>query len=329
MAPPSSALKRAPPARTSKDPHSGAGRVRPDPLAGLVVRKRYRLEEAIGDRGHGVVYRARHTETGGLLAVRLLRADARLKKSAARRFFFEARNAAALSHPNAIRVTDFGVEGKMLFYVMEHLEGRSLARLLSDGERLPWPRVRSIVVQTLAALCAAHEHPRRILHRALTPGAILVLNPPGHSDFVKVVDFGVAKALLDALGSPHGVAGNPLYMAPEQWEGGHASTRSDLYALGCLLYESLAGVPPFQSASKSQSYAEDLRWMHQNVVPAPLRSQAAADVPEGALLLAQRLMSKRPARRPRSAREALALLLRARREESEVRAQGSLPREAA
>ena len=308
--------RRAAAAPTPTVPCAGQEQLCADPLSGLLVGERYRIEEAIGKGGYGAVYRARHTETGGLVAVKFLCSEIRLHKSAVRRFYLEAQNAAALSHPNTIRVTDFGADGNLLFYAMEYLEGRSLADLLSDPGRLHWRRGLRIIAQTLSALCAAHEHPRRIVHRDVKPANIMVLNPPGHADFVKVIDFGIARALEATLTSTRGVAGTPRYMAPEQWEGGATDARTDLYALGCLLYEMLAGVPPFVSAGGPGSYVEDLRWMHRNVVPAPLRGRVDDDLPAGVLRLTQQLMAKRPVLRPRSAREALDLLGRAERGET-------------
>ena len=207
----SAVARRAQRATAAADPAStapGVGEERfcPDPLAGLLVGGRYRIEAAIGDGGYGAVYRARHTETGGLVAVKFLRAEVRPDKSAVRRFCLEAQNAAALSHPNTIRVTDFGVDGNLLFYAMEYLEGHSLAELMSGPERLSWRRSLRIVAQALSALCAAHEHPRRIVHRDIKPGNIMVLHPPGHEDFVKVIDFGIARALQGTLTSTRGVA---------------------------------------------------------------------------------------------------------------------------
>ncbi|MEY3012981.1 MAG: hypothetical protein RIT45_1716 [Pseudomonadota bacterium] len=278
-----------------------------DPLIGRVVANKYRIESHIGAGGMGSVYRARHVETGGPVAIKVMIPDRQSRPTAIKRFALEAQNAAALRHAHAVRVLDFGTDDDVMFLAMEFLEGESLHAVLEREGRLPWKRAVAMVRQVLLALWEAHEHPRRIVHRDIKPANILVCDQVGHGDFLKVVDFGVARSLEGTGAGTHGAIGTPHAMAPEQWSG-TSDARSDLYAVGCLIYELLSGRPPFVAPSNtSQStLIVTIASMHLHSVPAPL-TRSAPGVPVGLARLVHALLEKRPEQRPGSAREVIEL----------------------
>ncbi len=279
-----------------------------DPNEGRCIGGRYTLEDRVGRGGYGAVYRARHGETGGQVAVKILRADAAERESSVKRFHLEAQNAAALRHPNTVRVIDFGAEEETLFLVMEFLRGRSLNAVLAEDGRLPWRRAVHVTRQILAALWAAHEHERRIIHRDVKPHNIMLSDEPGQPDFVKVLDFGLARSLDSSGAGTKGALGTPRYMAPEQWRSEKVSPATDLYATGCVLYEMIAGRPPFVPKDDQGPQAIPLSWMHLNVAPRSVQELAGADVPSGLCRLVHLLLQKEAGDRPQTAREVLDLL---------------------
>ncbi|HYG66957.1 MAG TPA: serine/threonine-protein kinase, partial [Anaeromyxobacteraceae bacterium] len=212
-----------------------------DPLVGRVLRGAYRVKERVAEGATGTVYRAVHTALEAPFAVKVLRREADGDPGAVVRFRREARALSRLRHANAVAVTDFGeTEDGTLFVVMEWVTGRSLARVVADEAPLPEARVVAIGAQILAALAEAHA--RQILHGALTPAKVLIEPRRRAEDAVKVLGFGVANIQLAAAGVERGAA---AYRSPEQRAGADLDARSDLYAVGVLLYEMLTGsVPP-------------------------------------------------------------------------------------
>ncbi len=226
-----------------------------DPRIGEVVAGRYRVLAKIGRGGMGSVYEAEHVTTGKRFAVKLLLPGLGRIPEIARRFEREAKASSVLNHPNVVAVVDFGTldDDATLYLVMEYVPGRSLADVLDAG-RIPTLRALAVCRQVLEAL--SHAHAQGVVHRDLKPDNIMLLDA-GRSeeerDIVKLLDFGIAK-LEDADGeklTQAGVAfGTPDYMAPEQALGEEVDARADLYSLGVILYELLAGRRPFESSDK-------------------------------------------------------------------------------
>ncbi|MZE71529.1 serine/threonine-protein kinase, partial [Streptomyces sp. SID5789] len=268
-----------------------------------LLQGRYRLLERIGRGGMGEVWRAKDESLDRRVAVKCLkplgtRHDQSLTRAMRERFRREARVAAALQHRGVTVVHDFGECDGVLFLVMELLEGRDLSRLLKDnGHRpLPVPDIVDIAEQVAQAL--AHTHERGIVHRDLKPANIVRLT----DGTVKICDFGIAR-LGDDVGftarlTGTGIAmGTPHYMSPEQIGGDDVDGRSDLYSLGCVLYEVATGAPPFDL---------DDTWAvlvgHRDTEPEPPRGHRA-DLPGYLDRIILDLLAKRPEQRPDDARE--------------------------
>ncbi len=231
-------------------------------LIGTVISGRYRIDKLLGEGGMGAVYRAEHTHMRKRLAVKVLHAEMSRLPEVVARFEREAMAAAHIDHPNVAAATDFGkLEDGSFFLVLEYVEGRSLREVVAEGP-LELGRSLRILRQTVAGLQRAHA--MGIVHRDLKPENVMLIDRDGEADFVKVLDFGIAKVPVGALthqvdtNPPPGTAltqlgmvyGTPEYMAPEQALGQVVDQRADLYALGIITFEMLAGVRPFDHTSK-------------------------------------------------------------------------------
>ena len=216
-----------------------------DPLLGTVIDQRYQVERVVGGGGMGIVYAVCHTKLGKRFALKALRADLASEPEVAQRFIQEARTAAAVEHPGLVETTDFGhLPAGQPYFVMEFLEGESLSQTLRRTGPLQVPRALEITRQAAAALFAAHEH--GIVHRDVKPDNIHL----GSSDGVrvKVVDFGLARVAGASRRTKAGIVfGTPHYMSPEQAAGDATDQRSDIYALGAVMYEMVCGRPPFEA----------------------------------------------------------------------------------
>lgn len=214
---------------------------------GDLLDGRYQIEERIGEGGVGVVYRALQLKLHRRVAIKLMQSESDEEQRT--RFEREAVTLAALSHPNIVSVQDYGHTRGKPFLVMELLEGRTLRELIDAEGALAVPRALSLAREVLHALAYAHN--LGIVHRDLKPANLLVQALPSH-EHVKVLDFGFVK-LLPGSYLDRGVQlsrvgftfGTPAYMSPEHATGGNVDGRSDLYALGILLFEMLAGEKPF------------------------------------------------------------------------------------
>jgi serine/threonine-protein kinase len=226
-----------------------------DPLVGRTLPGGYVILDLVGIGGMGRVYRAEQTNLGRTVAVKIIHPHLVGEENAAARFITEARAASRLNHPNSVAVIDFGkMEDGQLYLVMEYLRGKDLARLQYEEGPLSFRRIVNILKQVLAALSEAHH--LGIIHRDLKPENIILEQVRTGGDFVKVVDFGLAKMRIEAvqpnITSPGIVCGTPEYMSPEQGRGDPLDARSDLYAVGVILYQLLTGRLPFEAESPTQ-----------------------------------------------------------------------------
>jgi serine/threonine-protein kinase len=225
-----------------------------DPLVGTELDGRYRILRVIGEGGMGIVYEGEHVLIERRVAIKVLREDFCKRADVVERFRREAKSASKIGHPNIVDVLDFGeTPGGASYFVMEMLHGEDLADVLAKQGALPPARAALIVYQCCHALAVAHD--KGIVHRDLKPENIFLIERDGSPDFVKVVDFGVAKMSEQEVSSPRRLTrsgmifGTPEYMSPEQAAGHAPDHRVDVYALGVTLYELLTGRVPFQGES--------------------------------------------------------------------------------
>lgn len=263
----------------------------------LTIADRYALEERVAIGGMGEVWRARDIVLDRRVAVKVLRAEYAADPKFVDRFRAEAKHAAALSHPGIASVFDYGEVGDMAFLVMEYVDGEPLSALLARVGRLPPDRALDIVGQAGLALQAAHD--AGVIHRDVKPGNLLV-RPDG---VVKVTDFGIARVVDAAPVTQTGmVVGTAAYLSPEQAAGKPITPATDVYSLGIVSYECLAGERPFEADS-----AVAIAMAHVSTKPPPLPK----DTPPVVADLVNQAMEKEPERRPSSAgdfgRTALAL----------------------
>ncbi|MEU2026405.1 serine/threonine-protein kinase [Streptomyces sp. NPDC016469] len=236
----------------------------------------------------GEVWRATDEVLGRAVAVKLLLGE-HADESATARFRLEAQTAARLSHPHLVAVFDFGAWENRLFLVMELVEGRSLADLLLAQERLGPEQAARIAGQAAAGLAAAHR--QGIVHRDIKPGN-LMLDGEGT---VKIGDFGIAQFVDDpsaALTTTGQIVGTSLYLAPERALGRTADAASDMYSLGCVVYQLLLGEPPFRSDTATATL-----YQHVDTPPVPLRRRGV-DVPAAFDTYLLGLLAKQPEDRP-------------------------------
>jgi serine/threonine protein kinase len=246
---------------------------------------RYELGPRLGAGGMAEVFAGYDRSLDRQVAVKFLKADVRDPR-ARERFEHEARTAASFTHPNAVAVFDVGEDGARPFIVMEYVDGRNLAELLARDRPLLPAQAVSIAGQMLAALGAAHA--RGLVHRDVKPANVLV----DGNGFVKLADFGIAKAITDATGAltlTGQVMGTPMYLAPEQAAGQPATPQSDLYSTGVVLYEMLAGSPPFTGDTPVA-----IALAHQQAPVPPLDTQS---VPPALIATLDRALAKDPAER--------------------------------
>ncbi len=249
-----------------------------DPLIGRTIEGRYKIDGRIGQGGMGAVYSATQAVVGRKVAVKVLKPDVAEDVNSVKRFMQEARTASSLSHPNTITIHDFGqTDEGLLYLVMEFVAGETLDALVKRTGGMAPARAVHIIRQILNALQEAHG--AGIVHRDLKPENVLISPQAGNPDFLKVLDFGLAKLTGDAGGGltrTGQVFGTPAYMSPEQARGEPADARADLYAVGCILYELLAGHRPF---NPEQPLA--LLVMHLQDDPPPFASlDPPVEVPE-------------------------------------------------
>ncbi|MBI2374514.1 MAG: protein kinase [Deltaproteobacteria bacterium] len=268
---------------------------RSDPLIGRSMLGRFEIREKLGEGGMGVVYRGAQLSLGRDVAIKLIRPSPADNRDATKRFLREAKLATQISNPHTVSVLDFGqTEDGLLFLVMELLSGETLATRLSTAGPLAVSVAVPILCQICEALGAAHRV--GVVHRDLKPANVFLLD----RDFVKVLDFGMAKAAGDQGVTSSGlVVGTPAYIAPEVALGRPAQPAADLYSLGIVAYELLSGSVPFLGDTPGSTLMQ-----HVNEVAAPLPDE----VPPAIRRIIETLLEKDPERRLPSAEATRAAL---------------------
>ena len=238
-----------------------------DPLLGRVIDNKYRIDAEIGAGGMATIYRATRLKIGDVVAIKILHTELLREPKFAERFQREAQAAAGLKHPNVVTVHDFGVSDDGIIYlVMELVEGRNLRTIIKDEGPMPATTAAEITRQVCAALTEAHRH--NTIHRDIKPANIAV-TATDDGLRVKVLDFGIASlrgGTMMTFTQTGAVLGTPAYMSPEQCLGEELDGRSDIYSLGVVLFEMLAGVVPFNSPT-----ATAVVMQHVQQAPPPLR----------------------------------------------------------
>jgi serine/threonine-protein kinase len=279
-----------------------------DPLVGQVLNGRFRIIEPLGVGGMGRVYKAVQSPLDRVVALKVLNPRYAASKDPGfeRRFFLEAAMTAKLKHANTITVHDYGRTDDGIFFIaMEYVEGETLQRVLQREHLLTWPRALHVAGQICRSLREAHK--LGLVHRDLKPANVMLLREETDSDMVKVLDFGLVKSFM-----PEGPAapteteltqagvllGSPLYMAPEQAKN-ETDPRSDIYSLGVLLYQCIAGKPPFQGTDSI-----DIIVKHIREKPVALRTHVT-DLPLEVNALVMKMLEKEPANRFQSMDEVL------------------------
>lgn len=263
-------------------------------LLGQVLDGRYRLEGVLGSGGMGTVYRATHVTIGKTLAVKVLAEEFAGDETFRKRFLREAQAVSQISHHNVVEVSDFGVTPTgSLYLVMEFLEGESLSDMLDREGGLGWQRAKPIILQVCRALQSAHE--KGILHRDVKPENCMRISRTENHNFVKVLDFGLAKMLMAEPGldvslssKGGGIMGTPEYMSPERIRGLDLDARSDVYALGVLAYELVTGCVPYSGDHYTKVLDQQL-----NATPVPPRKVSPnLDISRGVEVVILRALEK-------------------------------------
>lgn len=271
-----------------------------DSTVGRLLDGRYRIEATVASGGMATVYRALDTRLDRIVALKVMHPELAVDGEFVGRFISEARAAAKLSHPAVVGVFDQGEDNGTVYLSMEYVEGRTLRQILRERGRLTPVEALDMIEPVLAALAAAHE--AGIVHCDVKPENVLV----GENGKVKVADFGLAKALADPAATAGPLLGTVNYISPEQALGEAATPRSDVYAVGIMLYELLTGAPPHAAATDEAVVRNHI----DRDVPAP--SAADATIPSSMDDLVRRLTARDPHRRYASAEVAELALEQAR-----------------
>jgi serine/threonine-protein kinase len=269
----------------------------PPPIAiGELVANKYRVERVLGRGGMGVVVAAMHEQLAQRVAIKMLLPEAEASPNALARFTREARAAAAIRGEHVARVLDVGtLEGGAPYIVMEYLEGRDLAQTLAERGPLPHEEAVAYILQACEAIAEAHA--AGIIHRDLKPSNLFVTRGPDGSPLIKVLDFGISKALLSSgsegqLTTTSSFIGSPVYSPPEQLVRAHdVDARSDIWSLGTILFEVLAGRPPFVGDSVMHVASKIF-----NETPTAL-NELRADLPPELCAVVMRCLRRRPEER--------------------------------
>ena len=266
---------------------------------GGIFAGRFRLISVLGQGGMGVVYLAEHAMMGRQVALKVLHATGRQNAKTISRFRREARAACRIEHPHVATIHDFGHDEEQVPYlVMEYVEGPTLAELIRELGPLPIPRLVNILVQIASGLNKAHQC--RVIHRDLKPGNVVLTTHNGHADWVKLMDFGLAKILdpdeTTGLSGTGVVLGTPMYMSPEQVAGSRVTPLTDIYSLGVVAFELITGRLPFVGGLQEIMRAHVL-----SEPPSPTEISGRKDIPRGLELAVLSCLAKLPRDRPSSA----------------------------
>jgi len=284
----------------------------PETLVGSLLGERYKLLRLIGQGGMGAVYLAEHVVIGKQIAVKVLSPDYSRNPGDVQRFLQEARAASLIRHDHVVDIADFGRSPQGHAYiVMEYLEGEDLSRTLQTVGVMKWFRVSNIILQISSALAAAHA--KGIIHRDMKPENCFRVKRDGETDYIKVLDFGIAKIVDDrftkgqhSLTIEGGIIGTPEYIAPELCRGLKADSRVDIYAVGVIMYRMLTGVLPFRT--DTDNYMAVLS-QHLTDPPVPPREQnPSAEIPPKIEQIVLKALEKDPAKRYQKVEELIAAL---------------------
>jgi serine/threonine protein kinase len=269
---------------------------------GQILDGKYQIVRELGRGAMGIVYQAMHMALGRRIAIKTLLGETHADPELVARFEREARAASAIGHPHIVDVFDLGRTSEgLLFMAMEFLDGPLLSTLLAQRSHLPVEHAIDLTRQILGGLAAAHKH--GVVHRDLKPDNIFVLDSEERPNFVKIVDFGIAKIFAQAVGGARGAArggtmvgtvlGTPLYMPPEQILGqvGNIDHRADIYSVGVVLYEMLCGRPPFLGRNQGELFSSILDGHFPS--PRELRSEIPVQVESALVCALDRDMNKR------------------------------------
>ncbi|GAB4196829.1 MAG: hypothetical protein OHK0013_04350 [Sandaracinaceae bacterium] len=287
---------------------------RPDPLLGSVIDDRYRVVRRIGEGGMGIVYEVEHVVIEKRLALKVLREDYSSRPEVVARFRQEAKSASRIGNEHIVDISDFGETSTgASYFVMELLDGEDLANVLSREGTLPLSRAADIITQCARALAAAHA--KGIVHRDMKPENIFLTRRDGRPDFVKIVDFGIAKMSdIETAGQPGRkltktgmIFGTPEYMSPEQAAGKALDHRVDIYALAVIFFELLTGRVPFSG----DTFMGVLTQHMFEVPPSLAQANPALQVPESVESFVRKGLAKDPGERYQTCDELIAALEKA------------------